>query len=200
LANVIGITSIATTKPENVKIFKQYTTFKDKINNTWKLSKKLNHILMYDLDHLTFNDLKEIIKQYKGILLEKKIGIPDIYILQSSKDGYHLISPQILSFQLCNTLINHIPDNIEDKNIYPNLDSRTYDRFCTLRISPKYSYNYNIIKEKPKLKAFYPSKITFKTNVSLAHLNFFNLPILENYNLIKTLPILVKYRTKHRIK
>lgn len=191
-----GMISVATTDKAVAELFKEYPTYEDKINATWK---DLDHVFFYDYDGMKERDVFENIELFRDILRKKSISVPDLFILQSSKDGFHIVSPEIFNFDDCNRMMRLIPDDIEDKKIYPDLVSRDFDRFATLRLSEKFSKWGTVLKERPKLISQVLGDMRV-CKVSRAHLNFFGLPRYSNYVVIDTIPILVKYTTWHRLK
>lgn len=201
-AQVVGVISIATSDKEIVKLFKKYQNVETKTKLLWNIARNQRHVLFYDYDGVTFKEAIENTLMYQEIINEKLGKDLDLYILQSSKDGFHIISPEMFNFETINSMISYYPDTHLDKKLYPNLKERDYDLFATLRISPKLSLRGTIeYKERPKLKAILLCKKPplISKLVSSGHLRLFDLPIFTYQQSISTFPIIVHYTTGHRV-
>jgi len=170
MVRVLGITSLAKGSPYSLK--------------------KSNHVFMFDFDEVQFRDFLE-----EAIRLHEKWNI-DLFLLQSSIDGFHILSFDIMPSRL----VQSIQADVRLDSDYPLISERIVDKFLTLRISSKCK------KGRPRFIGRLVKPNLYKK--SKAHIDYYcalcGVLIPSFYckkNMIEeVLPYLASYSSLHRLK
>jgi len=167
---VIGVTSLVDGSPYSLK--------------------SSRHVFFCDFDSVIFEDVFEETKR-----LHEKWGI-DLYILQSSIDGFHLVSFDVLPPRL----VQSIAADVRLENDYPLLSSleRMADRFLTLRVS---------MKAKKSAPVFVARFVRLNNYLkSRAHVDMYrvmcgvSVPKWYEGMYVESVPYMASYNTHHRLK